>query len=237
MKTQSIIILWVSIALGFGCLICGGLVASYLTSQLIAQRNKRVMVLVAKHNYPNGTAITDPQQMFELQSILEMDAPPFVVTELEELRDRTLTHDIHEGEPVVHFHLERTQDALKSMLVDATDPGKRTIEVKTKARGGFIKPGSRVDVIFTKADGAAKPDTKILLQNILVRAVEREMLAEMRNMDFVPFIVTLDVTPEEALVLAPLKEKGTITLVLRPVGAREIDGGRGGGGQGNDRVR
>jgi pilus assembly protein CpaB len=227
MKTQSIIILWVSIALGLGCLICGGLVASYLTSQLIAQRNKRVMVLVAKHNYPNGTAITDPQQMFELQSILEMDAPPFVVTELEELRDRTLTHDIHEGEPVVHFHLERTQDALKSMLVDEIDPGKRTIEVKTKARAGFIKPGSRVDVIFTKADGAAKPESKILLQNILVRAVEREVPDGMRNLELVPLLVYLDVTPEDALVLAPLKEKGNITLVLRPPDAMKIDADKG----------
>jgi pilus assembly protein CpaB len=227
MKTQNIIILWVSIALGFGCLICGGLVASYLTSQLIAQRNKRVMVFVAKHNYPNGTAITDPQQMFELQSILEMDAPPFVVTELEELRDRTLTHDIHEGEPAVHFHLERTQDVLKSMLVDEIDPGKRTIEVKTKARRGFIKPGSRVDVIFTKADGVAKPESKILLQNILVRAVEREVPDGMRNLELVPLVVYLDVTPEDALVLAPMKEKGSITLVLRPADAMKIDADKG----------
>src|SRR6266404_292641 len=109
MKTRTIVILCVGGALCFGCLICGGLVASYLTSQLIAQKNKRVVLVVAKLDYPKGTIITDPEQMFELREILESDAPPGILTDLEDLQDQTLTNDIRKGEPVQHHYLEETK--------------------------------------------------------------------------------------------------------------------------------
>ena len=73
-----------------------------------------------------------------------------------------------------------------------------------------------MDVIFSKSDKDQLAEAKILLQNILVRAVERQLPANENRMELVPLIVTLEVTPEEALVLAPVKESGFITLVLRP---------------------
>jgi Flp pilus assembly protein CpaB len=222
MKPKTIVILC-SLVLGFVCLTCCGLVASYLTSQLIAQKNMKVLLVVARHNYPNGAAINDPEEMFEIREFPASEAPAGYLTELKEVRDTTLTKDIREGEPVRIFHLERTQDALKSVLIDDAEPGKRAIEVKTLARGGFIKPGSRVDVIYSKSDGDIKAEAKILLQNTLVRAVERQMPDKGHKGGFVPVIVTLDVTPEEALVLAPLKEKGSITLIIRPKDRKESD--------------
>src|SRR5262245_53026911 len=85
MKTQTIVILWVCVAFGFLSLCVCGLVASYLTSQLIAQKNERVVLVVAKQNYSRGSAITNAEEMFELREIRQADAPPGFLTELKEL--------------------------------------------------------------------------------------------------------------------------------------------------------
>src|SRR6516165_4262856 len=87
-------------------LIIALLVASYLTSQLIAQRSKKVMLVVAKHNYPKGTAITNAEDMFELRDIREADAPSGYLTEVEKLNRMTLNQDIREGEPITISHLK-----------------------------------------------------------------------------------------------------------------------------------
>jgi uncharacterized protein (TIGR03067 family) len=83
-------------------------VCGYLFIDLTPQRNNAVVLLVvAKHNYPEGTAITDPEQMFELREISESDAPLSYIVDLEKLRNTTLTSDIRAGEPVAkHFLLE-----------------------------------------------------------------------------------------------------------------------------------
>src|SRR5439155_23798932 len=97
MKTQTIVILWVCVAFGFLSLCVCGLVSSYLTSQLIAQKNRRVMLVVAKHNYPKGTAISNAEEMFELREIREADAPSGYLTEVEEQNRRILIKDIRES--------------------------------------------------------------------------------------------------------------------------------------------
>jgi len=140
MKTQSIVILSVCASFCFLCLVVCGLVSSYLTSQLIAQKNAKVAVVIAKHNYSKGTAIIDPEAMFEIREILQLDAPACAVSDLKDLRDRTLTSDIREGQPVQNAFLESTKDASKSALIDDPEPGKRAIEIKTKGGGVYCAP-------------------------------------------------------------------------------------------------
>ncbi len=216
MKTQTIVILCVCVVVVLDFLIIGFLVASYFTSQLIAQKNAKVMLVVAKHHYAKGTAIKDPEQMFEYREFLASDAPWGSIIELKALRDQTLTNDIQEGEPLVVDLLQETKKAPRSVLFGDLEPGKRAILVKTKARAGLIQVGSRVDVIYSNPDGGQKSEAKILLRNILVRAIEQPMLDDDNKIELVPLLVTLDVTPEEALVLAPIKETGNVTLTNRP---------------------
>jgi len=218
MKTQTIVILSVGVALCVGCLICGGLVASYLTSQLIAAKNRKVVILVAKHDYAKGTAITVPEDMFEPREILEADAPPGAISELKDLWGLTLIEEIREGQPVSFTLVERTNKGARNALMRDPEPGKRIIEIKISGRWGFVRAGDRVDVIYSKSDGDSKPEGKILMQDILVRAVERQMANERDTLELVPLIVTLEVTPEQALVLVPIRDKGSIALVVRPAG-------------------
>jgi flagella basal body P-ring formation protein FlgA len=45
--------------------------------------------------------------MFEIQDILESDAPPGIITDLQELRGCTLKNDIHEGESLQFESVEK----------------------------------------------------------------------------------------------------------------------------------
>src|SRR5216683_3107413 len=86
------------------------LIGSFLVSQLIAQRKAKVTVVLAKHDYPKGTAIKDPEDMFEKREIPAMECPLYVVLGYQDMGGRTLTRDIRKGELLVTSDLERTED-------------------------------------------------------------------------------------------------------------------------------
>jgi hypothetical protein len=101
------------------------LVTSYLVTELIAQRNRIVMLVVAKHDYPKGTTISDPEQMFELRAVFDRDAPGDRVFNVEKLRNHTLTSDIAEGQPVQSSFLEKPKDATSRVKLDPPGPGRK----------------------------------------------------------------------------------------------------------------
>ena len=212
MKPKTIIILC-GVVFGFVCLTCCGVVASYLTSQLIAQKNMRVLLVVARHNYPSGTAINDPEEMFEFREFPASDAPSGYVTELEELRGRTLTRDISEGEPLIEGDSK----------LDPPGPGRKYLDLIVEARANSIRAGTRVDVILRKSKEDPKAET-IVLHNVLVRAVKprmlgQEMLEKEGKTDFVALYVVLDVSPAEGAQLArSVKEFHSSFFELRPSG-------------------
>jgi Flp pilus assembly protein CpaB len=212
MKTQTIVILCIGVAVAFVCLIFGGLVASYLTSQLIAQKNMRVLLVVARHNYPSGTAINDPEEMFEMREFFASDAPSGRVTELEELRGRTLTRDISEGEPLLEGDSK----------LDPPGPGRKYLDLVVKARENSIRAGTRVDVILSKSKEDPKAET-IVLHGVLVRTVKsmlgQEVLEKEGKTDLVAIHVVLDVSlAEGAQFVASVKESKSFSFELRPSG-------------------
>lgn len=80
---------------------------------------------------------------------------------------------------------------------------------------GFILPGNRVDILATKMDRAAnKADTRTLLQNIKVLAVDQEASQEKEKPAIVR-AVTLELTPNQAVEIAQAQQEGTIQLTLR----------------------
>jgi Flp pilus assembly protein CpaB len=240
MKTQTVVILWVSGAICLGCLICGGgLVASYLTSQLIAQRNKTVMLVVAKHDYPKGTIIADPDQMFEISEFREIDAPQAAVTDLDEkLRGLTLTSDIREGQPLQRTSLDAP--ALKRLREDLNllqklappGPGKQHFRMIAKGHEEFVKAGSRVDVIHNRSKEDPKAE-KVLLHNALIslatpgQAILQKIQLGEGTKDSLPqFDVMLEVSEEEAKILqsateASLNDHELPIFELRPSGDKK----------------
>jgi len=177
-------------------------VGGFLVVQLIEQRNKVVAVLVAKHNYPEGTKITDPESMFELREVREVDLPPGVIINHVEVRDRVQARDIREGEPVVVSHLKDRNKISSNRWMGEPEPGKEMILIAAKACEGSIHSGTHVDVVYSKPNEATKTlyDLRIGGHGTLFVA-SQQMKDECLKEGLVPVVVSIEVTPEDALAL------------------------------------
>lgn len=106
----------------------------------------------------------------------------------------------------------------KEMLKISTN--KRAISIAVdhvKGVSGLIRPGNIVDVIAyipENAEGASK--TEILLQEIKVLAVGSKTTADIDPaVEFTYPSVTVEVTPEQAIAVATVSVKGSLTFMLR----------------------
>jgi Flp pilus assembly protein CpaB len=207
MKSKTMILMAVAVVCGLG--------ASYMTSRLIAERNETVTVLVAKQKLPQWTLVKDPAKMFEPKETLKTDAPKTAVFSMEELKDRILIRGVSQGQAVV---MEDLQDKNKNSLDTQITPGMRAIAIKAEASsavGGFVLPGSHVDIIHVGRYND-HVESRLLLQRILVRAIDLLPVRPDDRSGMVPTTVTLEVTPEQALMLAAVRD-GNLTLSLRSV--------------------
>ncbi|SRR5229473_980819 len=213
MKSKTMILMVVAV-------VCG-LVASYLTSQLIAQRSKEVDLVVAKKAIPQWTPIKNPEEFFEVRKWKEQDAPQNAVTDIKLLKDRVVLKDIEADKPVSETML---QDKNKVGLEGMLAPKSRGMAIVVNAAstaGGFVQPGSKVDIVHTtRSSGGA--DTKMVLENVLVRAVDQQPVRPEDRASMIPTTVTLELSPEQSLKLCTYKDTGTLTLLLRPFGDTSV---------------
>jgi pilus assembly protein CpaB len=93
-----------------------------------------------------------------------------------------------------------------------------TISVDSGA-GGFILPNDRVDVILTR-----KPETttsrgyaKTILSDLRVLAVDQTYRQDKDTRTVVGKTATVEVTPEQAEVVAAAAMNGQLSLALRPL--------------------
>jgi pilus assembly protein CpaB len=217
MKSKTLILLGVA-------LVCG-LAASYMTSRLLADRSEKVNVLVAKQKYAPWTPIKNPEEQFDQEERLKTEVPKTAVVKYEAVKDHVLIKGIDKGEVVVAENLlSKDKGGLEVLLPQ----GKRAVAIRTtaeKVAGGFVLPGSRVDVYHTLRRGDREADSRVILQNILVRAVDQQAMKPEDKPGMVPATVTLEVTPQQALALARVQDLGVLTLALRPYGDDHVDGG------------
>jgi pilus assembly protein CpaB len=83
---------------------------------------------------------------------------------------------------------------------------------------GFIQPGTRVDVLFTRVFSNGDAATTTILQNAKVIAYGRQLdpAAKLDSRDTSrPTVATLLVTQEQAQKLVLAEQRGRIRLVLR----------------------
>lgn len=210
MKPKTMILMVVAVA-------CG-LVASYMTSRLLADRNTQtneamVDVVVAKKKVSGLTLIRKPEDLFEIRSVKD-DGPitAKAIKSLDELAGKRLKNSLAEGAVVHVDDLQKKED----MILDVP-PGQRAIAIKVDARslaGGFILPGMRVDVLATIRNGD-EPSAMILLQNMLVLAIDTNPNRDEGKTTMVGQTVTLAASPEECNRLVLAGDQGLLTLSLR----------------------
>lgn len=131
------------------------------------------------------------------------------------LPGRVLNSSVVAGEPIVDAKLAAAGS--KGGLSALIAPGTRAISVKVNevmGVAGFALPGNYVDVLVHAEDDQDRPFSRIVLERILVLAVDQESSRDETKPKVVK-AVTLQVTPEEAEKLDLARGIGTLSLALR----------------------
>lgn len=132
---------------------------------------------------------------------------------------RVVITPIKAGEPIFESRLAPT-DIKRGGVAAVISENKRAMAVrvdKVKGVSGFIHPGNRVDVVATfRPSGSRMPITMTILENVPVLAVGTETEVQAKQEKSVPVdVITLEVSPEEAEVLALASSEGRLQLSLR----------------------
>lgn len=167
-----------------------------------ASKREVVMVLVARASYPARTPVDAPESLFEETLMLRRAVPANAVFSLSELnRPRVLRRALHTGEVVTSSHL------MVSGLDSALPSGARAVSIKIDLPPDSVA-GMRVDVLRKERGDGKEQDAKVVLTNVLVRALDTPT-------EGMPAQVTFELTPEQALTLLAARESGTIVLKPR----------------------
>ena len=213
MKPKTMMLMVVAI----GC----GLAASYMTSKLLAERNAaqpeepKVKLLVAKMRVPAWVPIKEPEKYVEEKEVPESLAPKKCLKDMSKIKDQRLIQPLSEGEYVLEDKLVNVEQA---GLIAKLPPGMRAIALKVNAEslaGGFVLPGYRVDVVSTTRGNVNDSMSKIILQNMLVLAVDTISNRDNQTNSILGSTVTLAATPEEAQRLSLAAALGELRLTLR----------------------
>ena len=173
-------------------------------------------IAVAVVDIPMGSAINPNQVALAAwpKTHLPKDSFPLVQGTV----GRTVLREFLRGEPIVESKLvPRTGGS--GLLAFKVPPGMRAFSVKVNevvGVGGFIVPGSRVDVVVTTAVSSRNQDqvAKIVLEDAVVLAAG-QTIEQKDNKPVTVSNVTLAVGPEDAERLALASNDGRIQLVLR----------------------
>jgi len=207
--------------LALGMAVFCGLAAAYLamTYNKGNQGPKMVEVLRTKSKVPFREKISDPQKYFDLIAVPELNLPPKILKSFEQVKDKSLNKTLTDQSFVTEDDL---LGANQHYLTDQLDKGKRLFGLTVNAEslaGGFILPGSTVDLIGTKRLANNNIETQTVLENIRVMAVGDKSTINEKQGDvrhsIIETTVTLEVSPEEAQVLAMWKSVGEIKLSAR----------------------
>jgi Flp pilus assembly protein CpaB len=198
-----------------------------LAHRLLAVNKETIKVLVAKEKMQQWDPIRDPDLKFREEEILVNDAPKgvFTVDRKAELKDRTLRKNIEEGDKLTADDLlPKDKNSLESQLT----PGKRAWAIKItqdSGAGGFILPGSHVDVWHISREGGNRGnESKMVLENVLVRAIGLTPVRPEDRPGIIEPTATLELSPEEIEELAKVQDIGHLRLSLRPFGDNSTPG-------------
>jgi pilus assembly protein CpaB len=182
-----------------------------------ATPQQTVPVVIAKVELPVGGEISERQL-----DIIEWPVaylPKGAESDPRNLVGRVTRHTLSPNEPVLESSL--AAKGLRGGLTAVISEDKRAVSVKVDpviGVAGFVTPASRVDVLATLRRLDLKkplPFSKVILEDILVLAIDQKM-EEVSNGDpILVSVVTLEVTPGQAQKLIYSAHEGNLQLALR----------------------
>ncbi len=126
------------------------------------------------------------------------------------------------NEPILKWKISGP-DARASLSAIVT-AGMRAVSIRVNdviGVGGFILPGDRVDVLYTRRSGSGGIDessTDILIQNVRVLAVN-QVADQKKSEPVVATVATIEVTTLDAQKIALAQNTGSLSLTLRSAGS------------------
>jgi Flp pilus assembly protein CpaB len=175
------------------------------------QTNDTELVWVATQKIPQGTMLKEPEKLFAQQPMIVGTAKN-AVPDLDLYKGKMVSRTIQPGQWV-------TTEDLNANGGISIPEGYQAMAIKISsdtAAGGFILPGSRVNVVATIREQNQKTKVQVILQDQLVLAVDQ---ASTRP-DGPQAIATVNtallaVKPKEAEKLTLAMSLGELRLVLR----------------------
>lgn len=210
MKQKNLVMLGVAV----GC----GLVAAIAVAKLSAGSSRApdtIKVLVAKKDLPVQTKL-DSKELDNLLTWADMPrnlVPADAVSSLDDVKDKELNRTLKTGNPVAYSDL--------GLIAGIALPdGHKQITFRSSqvdAVAGFVRPGSKVDVMYVERTAAGKARAAIILKDMLVLAVNMVDRLKDGSGPAIPQVesVSLAVTDKQATILALAEDKGKLKLVLR----------------------
>jgi pilus assembly protein CpaB len=182
-------------------------------------------LVVAKAELPVGAALTAAD--IEVLDWPQKYVPHGAFTDLGSVVGRVLRRPLGAGEPVLEPSL--LPEGADAGLVAVIESDKRAVSVKVDpviGVAGFVKPGSRVDVLATlrKTDPKGKIESysKVILQDVPVLAIDQRMEERDDGKPQLVSVVTLEVGPDDAQRLTYSAHEGRLQLALRNPTDREL---------------
>jgi pilus assembly protein CpaB len=195
------------------------LITRYLERRTVAVSTPTSKIVVAAMDLPLATRLRPEQLRMADWPVTAM--PPGAIRDVKDAIDHILTSRILEGEPLLPGKLA-ARDAGNG-LAALIPSNMRAIAVRVDdvvGVAGFIHPDDRVDVIVTihpTHPEGAESTSKVILQNVKVLAVGKELEVNERNRNQASSaaVATLLVNPEESEKLTLATTEGRLMLTLR----------------------
>ena len=197
-------------------LACGiALVFYKVTGAANGPKVKTRKVVVATAELPVGARIRN--QDLRIVSVPEDFAPQSSFEKADDVKDRVVTNLVLKDEPVVPSRLAPPGSA--PGLAPMIPAGFRAVSIRVNdviGVAGFIQPGMHVDVLASgRLPNSDDSVTRTVLQNVAVLSAGQVLTPEPKGQVINAQVVTLQVRPAEAEVLALASVEGRIQLVLR----------------------
>src|SRR3954469_6032398 len=227
MNTQRVIVL------GFALVAAGG--AAFLVRGMLGGGTPQVQakaapamamseVLVASTNLSPGQALTTEQVRWEKWPSSTVD-PSFIthdaaVKEEDIVKGSVVRAMILPGQPITKTAI--VHGDASGFMAATLGEGMRAISIAISVdsgAGGFILPNDRVDVILTRKPegGQSKGFAKTILSNLRVLAVDQTYRQEKDTRTVFGKTATVEVSPEQAELIAAAAQSGVLSLSLRPL--------------------
>lgn len=210
MKTRTLFMLFIALIFGVG--------AALMANNWVEERLRPVVdsagtpVVVAALEIPFGTKIeTAHVKVVDWPS---GEAPKGAIADPEIIKGRIAKQSFLPGEVLLE---ERVVEHLGgSTLASIVEQNKRAVTVRVNdviGVAGFLLPGNRVDILFTRRAGG-RSVTQTILQDIKVLAVDQTASTD-KDRPVVVRAVTMELTPAEAEILVKATSEGNLQLTLR----------------------